>query len=65
MEDTLGAGLAWLCVALYWGWNGYWLTGDRLSGRSCGYAWLYGEIALLNLLHGAGWGYLLRGWGIL
>ena len=54
-----------LCVVFYGAWNWYWLTSDRLDRRDVCDLWFYGEIALLNLVHGTAWGWLLSDWGIL
>ena len=55
----LGTWCAYLCIGLYWAWNLYWLTGDRLERKRIRGAWLFFELAVLNLLHGAGWGYIM------
>lgn len=61
----LGVAVAWLTIGLYWWWMISWLR-DGWCARDDLPDWRYWcEVALFNLLHGAGWGYLFKGWGIL
>ncbi|EPC03354.1 hypothetical protein L861_17585 [Litchfieldella anticariensis FP35 = DSM 16096] len=57
----IGNLLALLCIAFYFFWYSYWLTGYRFYYRDASTVRILSECALLNLMLGAATGWLLHG----